>query len=674
MSNATGFCRAATSWSPPGVPIPPFVLLNNAWLLISIAFLNASLLRDYRHSYESARRPLQRLLLSSRRQLGTDGREQQPRPLVLPRYALFSLFTAFSFAAQAFAGLLADRGSLLHRAAVCVALVVCTTNDSMLQIHCMRATDARTSATLVLALLPGLAVLALVLLLPGPIGACDYCGEAQYAKQGMEYGWGVAFVLNAHVALCGEMRWRVAGPWCAKASPRPRASIAPWALLMCAPYALATAGLLILRHVHAADSDLGHCCLGLADLCYTMGYVPTFLHVVRLDSAIVRAAELQVVLDETLHTSLNSSLRPDAIVIAPSSTATTASRVAPAEAGSDAPQQLLYDVLTDPRIHLIDAEQLQLTRRLGGGGFGDVHLATWRRTPVAVKRLHAGAAAGVPTLVGGAGGDGARGPLSVRQALLEEARLLSSLRHPNVNLFLGVALTRDHASLVTEYMSGGDMRAFIDAHGLDRTLRRSRRALLLDAARGMDYLHGLRPRPVLHRDLKSANLLLDAPDASGTPRLCKVADFGLSSCRDAASATGGGGTPSWSSPEHLRGEAFAPPSDVFSFGVVVWETLTAAWPHAQLRPLQAAHQIAYGSLTLTLPPPEAGEEEEEEEEDVEEEEERDGESEGLGRQQEGAAQRLRCLFADCCAAAPDARPPFGSIVERLEKSTRYSWA
>ena len=115
-----------------------------------------------------------------------------------------------------------------------------------------------------------------------------------------------------------------------------------------------------------------------------------------------------------------------------------------------------------------------------------------------------------------------------------------------------------------------------------------------------NVLRSLTPAPLLHRDLKSLNLLVDARDGGSLPRLCKVADFGLATCRALCTThrTGGDGalgTPAWCAPEVLRGSPHATSADVYSFGVVAWELLTGEWPFAQMRPLHAAHEIAHAT-------------------------------------------------------------------------------
>lgn len=102
--------------------------------------------------------------------------------------------------------------------------------------------------------------------------------------------------------------------------------------------------------------------------------------------------------------------------------------------------------------------------------------------------------------------------------------MCSKLRHPNILQFLGASVNGPHVALITEYMNGGSLYAHLHPSTgcrplpLPELLR-----LALGIARGMNYLHLHRP-PIIHRDLKSLNILLTSDSV-------KVADFGLSRVR-----------------------------------------------------------------------------------------------------------------------------------------------
>ena len=178
-----------------------------------------------------------------------------------------------------------------------------------------------------------------------------------------------------------------------------------------------------------------------------------------------------------------------------------------------------------------------------------------------------------------------------------EAALLAALRHPHIVSFLG--LCTEPPCIVTELCAHGSL---LDVLKRARTTpavaaeltwpRRLRMAL--DAAAGMLYLHARSP-PLIHRDLKSPNLLVDASWR------VKVADLGLSKVLEEVTAPAGAsgtagvpGNPRWLAPEVMEGGRPSPATDVFSFAVVMWELVTWELPWSgttnnfAVRPDQAA--------------------------------------------------------------------------------------
>jgi serine/threonine protein kinase len=111
----------------------------------------------------------------------------------------------------------------------------------------------------------------------------------------------------------------------------------------------------------------------------------------------------------------------------------------------------------------------------------------------------------------------------------------------------------------------------------------------------MTYLHSGKP-PVLHRDLKSANILLDE---SYTAKVC---DFGLSRIKaQERSMTGNCGTVQWMAPEVLANQPYAEPADVFSFGIIMWETLTGECPYDGMSAIQCALAVLNRDLRPPIP-------------------------------------------------------------------------
>jgi serine/threonine protein kinase len=120
--------------------------------------------------------------------------------------------------------------------------------------------------------------------------------------------------------------------------------------------------------------------------------------------------------------------------------------------------------------------------------------------------------------------------------------------------------------------------------------------MALDVVKGMNYLHRCSP-PVVHRDLKSPNLLVDKNWT------VKVGDFGLSRLKHNAflSSKSSAGTPEWMAPEVLRNELSDEKSDVYSFGVILWELSTLQQPWAGMNPIQVVGVVGFQHRRLPIP-------------------------------------------------------------------------
>ena len=222
---------------------------------------------------------------------------------------------------------------------------------------------------------------------------------------------------------------------------------------------------------------------------------------------------------------------------------------------------------------------------LGLGSFGKVFLAQLNEATVAVKVLVDARAAAVDAVGGAHRSISSSESVAAAPAdkLLEEAALLASLRHPNVVGFLGFCLAPP--ALATEFCARGSLYSLLRAAAAAeggaeaRELTWARRAALArDAAAGMLHLHSRRPA-IVHRDLKSPNLLVAADWT------VKVADVGLSKIVEDAAASNAHSTaaninPRWLAPEIFGGSSASPATDVYSFGLVLWELLTWELPWA----------------------------------------------------------------------------------------------
>ncbi|KAL9337888.1 hypothetical protein Peur_069657 [Populus x canadensis] len=166
---------------------------------------------------------------------------------------------------------------------------------------------------------------------------------------------------------------------------------------------------------------------------------------------------------------------------------------------------------------------------------------------------------------------------------ISEVALLFRLRHPNIITFVAACKKPPVFCIITEYLAGGSLRKFLhqqEPHSVPLNLVLK---LALDIAHGMQYLHS---QGILHRDLKSENLLL------GEDMSVKVADFGIS-CLESqcGSSKGFTGTYRWMAPEMIKEKHHTKKVDVYSFGIVLWELLTALTPFDNMTPEQAAFAV-----------------------------------------------------------------------------------
>ncbi|RLM58066.1 serine/threonine-protein kinase-like protein CCR4 [Panicum miliaceum] len=216
--------------------------------------------------------------------------------------------------------------------------------------------------------------------------------------------------------------------------------------------------------------------------------------------------------------------------------------------------------------------------RIGTGSFGTVYRGTLPDgRDVAIKRAEDSAKAS----------SSAARPARRRDretAFNSELTALARANHKNIVCLLGCCADSGERVLVYEFMANGTLHDQLHS----RTPMapavaswRGRLNIALDAARGIEYMHVYAVPPIIHRDVKSANILLD--DAW----TAKIADFGLSSILDPTAGAcddGGGGTPraplytggtvGYMDPEYYRLQHLTDKSDVYSFGVVLLELMS----------------------------------------------------------------------------------------------------
>jgi PAS domain S-box-containing protein len=226
----------------------------------------------------------------------------------------------------------------------------------------------------------------------------------------------------------------------------------------------------------------------------------------------------------------------------------------------------------------ISWDDLKVGEQIGQGSCGTVYHAQWYGSDVAIKLFCRQEYS--DDLI-----------LSFRQ----EVSLMKRLRHPNILLFMGAITSPERLCIVTEFLPRGSLFRIIQRSGSKLDWKR-RVHMALDIARGMNYLHHCTP-PIIHRDLKSSNLLVDKNWS------VKVGDFGLSRLKHQTFLTTktGKGTPQWMAPEVLRNEQSNEKSDVYSFGVVLWELATQKIPWDNLNSMQVIGAVGFMDHRLDIP-------------------------------------------------------------------------
>jgi len=218
-----------------------------------------------------------------------------------------------------------------------------------------------------------------------------------------------------------------------------------------------------------------------------------------------------------------------------------------------------------------------------------------------------------------------------QESFRREVFVLSVLNHPSLLKFCGYTEDPPYY-IITEYMPNGDL--FNRLHSKPNIITPTMRSIIaLDVARGVEYLHS---KSIIHRDLKSLNILLDKDFRA------KICDFGMVRTKELKRRmTGLIGTPSWMAPEVLLSyHNYDEKVDVYSFAIILWELLTGSPPFKNTSPSELCNFVAERGGRLPIP--------------------------------ENTPKKLSNLIQKCWDQDPSHRPSMDKVVQMLlEKSYHY---
>ncbi|KAH3757575.1 Serine/threonine-protein kinase HT1 [Pelomyxa schiedti] len=232
----------------------------------------------------------------------------------------------------------------------------------------------------------------------------------------------------------------------------------------------------------------------------------------------------------------------------------------------------LVDIESDPAFKQIDYSRLTDLKFIGNGAFGSVWSCIWtdernKRRPVALKLMHHSSLSGDE---------------------MNELLRLGQLWHPNIINFYGH--TKDSSGktgIVLDLAQRGNLQRVLTKNILPWRIRFP---MILDVAKGMEYIHGKR---LLHRDLKPQNILVDENWH------CKIADFGTSTTVDSEECTAFVGTPGYIAPECTGKQKYDQKFDVFSFAIVFWVVvMNGEFPYKQQLATQSSDTLSVNNVLI----------------------------------------------------------------------------
>lgn len=225
---------------------------------------------------------------------------------------------------------------------------------------------------------------------------------------------------------------------------------------------------------------------------------------------------------------------------------------------------------------IISSNSIKLLKIIDFGGSSDVYLGEYRGTEVAVKKLRV-----------------LEGKKDYIKEYKREVSSLFLLYHPYLVLLMGVIAEPLNLSIVTEFCKGGNLFELLYKRPNIYLSWEFKKKILLQIAIGMNYLHTNDP-PVLHRDLKSLNILLtNKIEKSSDTSDIKISDFGLSRLYQKSCILSGHlGTCYWMAPEIIVKKRYSTKVDVYSYGIIIWEVCTRKTPYGCMSQQQVQFYVS----------------------------------------------------------------------------------
>lgn len=252
----------------------------------------------------------------------------------------------------------------------------------------------------------------------------------------------------------------------------------------------------------------------------------------------------------------------------------------------------------------IELAKLDIRHEIARGTYGSVYRGVYDGQDVAVKILDWGEDGMVTSAEAAA----------IRASFRQEVAVWQKLDHANVTKFIGASMgttnlkipsqsaTSDgHNSLpsraccvVVEYLPGGTLKKFLIRNKRKKLAFKVVIQIALDLARGLSYLHS---KKIVHRDVKTENMLLDAN------RTVKIADFGVArvEAQNPRDMTGETGTLGYMAPEVLDGKPYNRKCDVYSFGICLWEIYCCDMPYPYLSFTDVSSAVVRQNLRPDIP-------------------------------------------------------------------------